>query len=307
MLKCSIRLDTVETVRSIPGMGIGNTVRTLQGNHAILGTVKDLERYAIHAADGDIGQVRDVYFDDQTWVVRYLAVDTEGWLTGRNVLISPISVIGMNPVNRVLVLSITRQKVQDSPGIDTDKPISRQHERSLLGYYKYPNYWGSGGLWGDDSFPSLLLNASERGTATPAHRADVERVLKEGEAGSDPGADAHLRSCGAVVGYRIEAADGHMGKVKGFLVEESTWAIRYLIVNTSEWWVDHEVLVAVQWINSVRWMDNAVTVALTRQAVKDSPAYDPECPLDREQEVALFRHHQRAGYWTDQADGYSGS
>ncbi len=265
----------------------------------MLGTVKDLEGYAIHASDGDIGHVRDVYFDDQTWVVRYLAVDTGGWLTGRSVLISPISVTGMDPTNRVLTLSTTRQQVQDSPDIDTDKPISRQHERSLLGYYNYPYYWGLGGLWGDDSFPSLLLNVSERGTATPAHRADVGRVLEEGEAGSDPGADTHLRSCGAVVGYRIEAADGHMGKVKGFLLEESTWAIRYLIVNTSEWWVDHEVLVAVRWISSVRWMDNAVTVSLTRQAVKDSPAYDPERPLDREQEVALFRHHQKVGYWTD--------
>ena len=265
----------------------------------MLGTVKHLEHYAIHAADGFIGHVRDVYFDDHSWVVRYLVVETGSWLPGRRVLISPISVTGVNAEDRVLTLPITRQQVKDSPDIDTDKPISRQHERSLLGYYGYPYYWGTGGLWGTGSFPSLLLNASERGTAVPAHQADVARVLEMGEAGSDPDADTHLRSCRAVTGYRIEAADGHMGEVKDLLLEESTWAIRYLVVNTGEWWSGHDVLVAVRWISSVRWMDNAVTVALTRQAVKDSPAFDPERTLDREHEAALFKHHGKPGYWND--------
>jgi uncharacterized protein YrrD len=262
-------------------------------------TVKHLEHYAIHAADGFIGHVRDVYFDDHSWVVRYLVVDIGGWLPGRKVLISPISVTGVNAEDRVLTLSLTQQQVKDSPDIDTDKPISRQHERSLLGYYGYPYYWGAGGLWGAGSFASLMLNVSERGTAIPAHRADIERVLETGDAGSDPAADTHLRSGNAVAGYRIEAADGHMGKVKDFLVEESTWAIRYLVVNTSEWWTGHDVLVAVRWIDSVKWMDNAVTVALTRQAVKDSPTYDPERTLDREHESALFKHHQKTGYWDE--------
>ncbi|MEO9078358.1 MAG: PRC-barrel domain-containing protein [Rhodanobacter sp.] len=265
----------------------------------MLDTVKHLEHYAIEAADGSIGHVRDVYFDDHSWVVRYLVVDTGGWLPGRKVLISPISVIGTNVEDRVLTLSLTREQVKESPDIDTDKPISRQHELSLLGYYGYPYYWGTGGLWGTGSFPAMLLNASERGTAIPAHREDIERVVETGEAGSDPHADVHLRSCSAVTGYRIEAADGHMGEVKDFLVEESTWAIRYLIVNTSEWWSGHDVLVAVRWIDSVRWMDNAVTVTLTRQAVKDSPAFDPEGTLDREHEAALFKHHGKTGYWDE--------
>ena len=263
----------------------------------MLDVVKHLEHYAIQATDGVIGHVRDLYFDDHSWVVRYLVVDTGGWLGGRKVLISPISITGVNAKDHVLMLSITRQQVKDSPDFDTDKPISRQHERTLLGYYGYPYYWGTGELWGSGSLPSLLLNANEQGTAIPAHQADIERVRETGEAGPDPGADAHLRSCSAVTGYRIEAADGHMGQVKDFLLEESTWAIRYLVVNTSEWWSDHDVLVAVRWIDTVRWMDNAVTVDLTRQAVKDSPTYDPERTPNREQEAALFKHHGRTVYW----------
>jgi uncharacterized protein YrrD len=262
-------------------------------------TARHLEHYAIHAADGFIGHVRDVYFDDHAWAVRYLVVDTGGWLPGRKVLISPISVISVNAEDRVLVVSVTREQVRGSPAIDTEKPISRQHEHSLLSYYGYPYYWGAGGLWGAGSFPALLSDVSERGTSLAARRTDIARVLEMGEAGSDPDADAHLRSCSAVTGYRIEAADGHMGKVKDFLVEESTWAIRYLVVNTAEWWTGHDVLVAVRWIDSVRWMDGAVTVSLTRAAVKDSPTYDEDRLLDREQEMALFSHHGKTGYWAD--------
>ena len=266
----------------------------------MLSPAKHLEHYAIHATDGIIGNVRDVYFDDHSWVVRYLVVETSGWLPDRKVLISPISVTSVDALERVLTLSITRQQVEDSPGIDTDKPISRGHERSLLGYYGYPYYWDAEGLWGAGSFPSILLKVSERGMATPPHRAAaIKRAQEIEEAGLGADTDIHLHSCREVAGYRIQAADGHIGQVIDFLLEESTWAIRYLVVNTSKWWSDHDVLVAVRWISSVRWMDNVVTVALTCHAVKDSPAYDPERALDREQEVALFEHHGKAGYWDD--------
>ena len=266
----------------------------------MLSTATHLKHYAIHATDGIIGYVRDVYFDDHSWVVRYLVVETSGSLPVRKVLISPISVTRVDAMEHVLTLSITRQQVEDSPGIDTDKPISRGHERSVLGYYGYPNYWGAEGLWGAGSFPSILLNMSERGMATPPHRgADIKRAQTIAEAGLGSDADIHLHSCREVAGYRIEAADGQVGQVKDFLLEELTWAIRYLVVNTSKWWSDHDVLVAVRWIHGVRWMDHTVTVALTCQAVKDSPAYDPERALDREQEAALFEHYGKAGYWAD--------
>jgi len=265
----------------------------------MLRTVKDLERYAIHATDGVIGHVRGVYFDDKSWVVRYLVVDTGGWLADRKVLISPLSVVRVNQLDRVLSVSIRRQQVKDSPDIDTNKPISRQHESGYLGYYGYPYYWDGGGFWGVGSFPSLLLNVSERGMAGSDGRSDIERTQAMGEVGTEPGDDAHLRSCEAVTGYRIETSDGHLGHVKGFLVEEATWAIRYLIVTTSDWWLGHDVLIAVRWIEAVSWLDNSVTVALTREAVKSSPVYDLARTLDREHEVIVFKHYKKTGYWTD--------
>ncbi len=264
----------------------------------MLQTVKELERYAIHATDGAVGHVRGVYFDDESWVVRYLVVDTGGWFANRKVLISPLSVTHVDRLDRVLSLSITRQQVRDSPDIDTDKPISRQHESGYLGYYGYPYYWGGGGLWGAESFPSLLLNVSEHGMAESGGRREIERTQSMGEAGVEPGDDSHLRSCEAVTGYHIEASDGQLGHVKGFVVEEATWALRYLIASTGEWWAGHDVLIATHWIDKVSWLDNAVTVALTRQAVKGSPAYDTARILDREHEASVFKHYKKSGYWT---------
>ena len=265
----------------------------------MLHTVKELERYAIHATDGVIGHVRGVYFDDESWVARYLVVDTGGWFANRKVLISPMSVVHMNRLDRTLSVCITRQQVKDSPDIDTDKPISRQHESGYLGYYGYPYYWDGGGLWGAGSFPSLLLNVSEHGMSESNDRSEIERIQAMGEAGTAPGDDAHLRSCEAVTGYRIEASDGHIGHVKSFLVEEATWAIRYLIVTTSDWWMGHDVPIAVRWIDKVSWLDNSVSVGLTRQALKGSPVYDEARTLDREQEVSMFKHYKKPGYWAD--------
>ena len=89
--------------------------------------------------------------------------------------------------------------------------------------------------------------------------------------------------------------------MKDLLVDDRTWAIRYLIVDTSNWWGGHDVLVAPQWIEAVSWPDAKVSVDLTRQAVKDAPPYDPAAQLDREQEQAMYEHYGRPGYWTAEA------
>ncbi len=101
--------------------------------------------------------------------------------------------------------------------------------------------------------------------------------------------------------YYVHASDGDMGHVKGFLVDEKSWAIRYLIVNTSNWWLGHEVLIAPQWIDHVDWTESTVSVDLTREAVKHSPPYDSAAPLDRDHELGIYKHYGRTGYWTDDA------
>ncbi len=262
----------------------------------MLRQLKDLQGYALRATDGDIGTVKDFYFDDDRWVVRYLVVETGSWLASRKVLVSPVSLGMPDPVERVLPVTITREQVRNSPDIDTDKPVSRQHEIDYLGYYGYPAYWDSAGLWGVGSLPGMLV--PEAGVApSGAGVLEADRAIAAEQAARHRDDDPHLRSCKAVTGYHIKAQDGEIGHVQDWIVDEQGWAIRYLVIDTSNWWMGHQVLVAPQWIREVSWSDRVVVAEMTREAIRRAPAWDAVLPPDRAQEADIYRHYDRTGYW----------
>ena len=268
----------------------------------MLRTMKDFEDYAIHATDGVIGHVKDFYFDDEAWVILYFVVETGGWLSSRKVLISPIAISHPDWTDKVLPVSITKEQVKNSPDIDTDKPVSRQHEMRYLGYYDYSYYWGGVGLWGGSAYPGMMLTGY-LGSPTEPYVVDpeVQEAYARDEEAQHRDDDTHLRSCQAVMGYHIEATDGDIGHVQGLLVDEETWAIRYMIVNTSNWWFGQQVLIAPPWIKSVSWPGATVSVDLTRQAVQDAPPYDSTAQLNRTQEIAIHEHYGCPGYWATEA------
>jgi len=257
--------------------------------------LNDLQGNAIRATDGDIGCVKDFYIDDEAWVIRYLVVETGSWLSSRKVLISPISIGHADcPVNELSV-SITRGQVKNSPNIDTEKPVSRQHEIDYLGYYAYPVYWGGSGLWGSGTHPNLMMPEF---VSTPSVvQPQVDNILADAPAIRHQGGDPHLRSCNMLLSYHIHASDGEIGHVQGMLIDRQTWAIRYIIVNTSNWWVGHKVLIAPQWIKDVSWIESMVSINLTRQKIKDAPSYDPAIQVDRSHEVSIYKHYGNMAYW----------
>jgi sporulation protein YlmC with PRC-barrel domain len=267
----------------------------------MLRSMKDLQGYAIHASDGDIGHVEDFYFDDDTWAIRYFVVDTTGWLTARNnVLISPIAIGQPDLIKKVLPVSITKQQVQDSPSIDTQKPVARQHEIEYFRYFDYPLYWDGAGLWGAGPFPAMMTPGYD-GFVAASHteRMSREAAYAQADAAAHRDDDTHLRSCKAVMDYHIMATDGDIGHVQSLLVDEETWAIRYLVVNTSNWWLGNQVLIAPQWIKDVSWLSATVSVDLTRQMVKDAPPYDGTTQLDRQEETSIYEHYGHPPYWVD--------
>ena len=265
----------------------------------MLRSMKDLENYTIGATDGEIGKVKDFYFDDGAWVIRYLVVETGSWLSSRKVLISPISIDQPNWAERSLPVSITKDQVRKSPDIDTDKPVSRQYEIDYFGYYGYPYYWDGGSMWGGGLYPYAMVPGYSGYWLDRPEREREEEAYARAERARHRNDDPHLRSCKAVIGHHIHASDGEVGHVESMLVEENTWAIRYLVVNTSNWWMGHKVLVAPEWITGVRWLDQSVTVAMTRESVRNAPLYESAAELNREHEASLYRHYGRAAYWAD--------
>lgn len=264
----------------------------------MLRSLRDLEKYSIHATDDDIGRVEDFYFDDSTWVIRYLIVDTSVWLPNRKVLISPISMGRPDWAKKILPVKITKQQVKDSPDIDLDKPVSRQHEMNYLGYYGYPYYWGGSGLWGGGAYPYSMLKGTENDRVDNSHQASsTTREQELFSSDKNLHEDPHLRSYKEVAGYHIEAKDGDIGHVHDMLVDERSWAIRYIVINTSNWFGGHQVLIVPEWIRHISWSEHMVDVDLTRQRVKDAPLYDSETAFSRQEEEEIYRHYGRDGYW----------
>jgi hypothetical protein len=263
----------------------------------MLRCMDDLKDYTIEATNGRIGHAEDFYFDDETWAIRYLVVDTGNWLSGRKVLISPIAIGHPDRSEKMLPVSMTKQQVQNSPGIDTGKPITRQQEMLYLDYYGYPFYWGRDGLWAGGAYPSMMMAGSHGFVATPqADLRHTQRTATAAAAARQQDDDIHLRSCKEMTHYHIHA-DGEIGHVDGMLIDEETWAVRYLIVNTGNWWSGHQVLIAPHWIQRINRADFTLSVNLTRQALQDAPAYDATLPFSRQQEVDLHAHYGLIGYW----------
>jgi hypothetical protein len=239
----------------------------------------------IHATDGELGTVDQFYFDDETWAIRYFAVETGGWLGDRQVLISPISIIHTDWRAKRLDVALTKQQVENSPDIDTHRPVSRQHEAMYSDYYGYNYYWTGPPLWGSSAFcPADLA------TPTLNSKEPMKDRLRESM-------DSHLRSTEAVTGYHVEATDGEIGHLDGFVVDDETWAIRYVEVATRNWWPGKKVLVSPGWIERVSWTDSKVYTALSREAIKGCPEYLLSRPLTREYESEIYAHYGRAPYW----------
>ena len=248
----------------------------------MLHSIARLKGVTIQATDGEIGKVGQFYFDDETWAIRYLIVEAGSWLSGRPVLISPAA-LGHDAWNsRTLHVALTKKKIQGSPPIDTQKPVSRQHEAAYMGYYGYTYYWHGPFLWGFGASPAAL---HEAGPAKPSRYPGAES------------ADSHLRSTDEVKGYHIESSDGEVGHVEDFLVDDSNWSIRYLEVDTQNWWPGKKVLVSPEWIDQVRWADSIVRIGLARETIKQAPEYIESQPITRDFEAKLHDHYGRRAYW----------
>jgi hypothetical protein len=250
-------------------------------------TSKELKGLVIRGTDGELGTVNDLYFDDVTWAIRYLTVDTGGWLGGRETLITPMSVAGVDWQSKRLDVALTKKQIENGPDIDTRKPVSRQQEAAYLSYYGYPYYWEGPYLWGAAYFPI--------GLTAPAFSEPVaDRIRKES-------LDSHLRSSDVVSGYYIEALDGEIGHVDRFIVDEQAWAIRYLEVATRNWWPGKKVLLSPAWVQRVDWELSKVQVGVTQQSIQTCEEYIDSTPITREYENRLYLQYGRPPYWVDPA------
>jgi sporulation protein YlmC with PRC-barrel domain len=228
----------------------------------MLRSIKQLYGDKLGASDGEIGHVKDFYFDDQNWAVRYLIADTGSWLPGRQVLISPHSLSHLDQAGKVLRVNLTRRQIEDSPSIESQKPVSRQYEEEYYRHYGWPYYWHGDGLWGMSGFPILEL---------PTKPLPSESATANGS--QSERADTHLRSTQAVNGYHIQASDGIIGHVCDFMMDAQSWAIRQLVIKTGHRFSGKEVQIPTRKVDRISYEESKVFVNLTKEAVEQNPSH----------------------------------
>lgn len=238
--------------------------------------VNNLLGLSLMAIDGELGKVKDFYFDDGTWVIRYLVVDTGHWLPGQKVLIAPDSLGKPDWDNRVLPVKLTREQIRMSPPVEADKPVSRQHEEQLAGYYGWPTYWAAPAIPAVNMMPAHV--APKPGNPPPPNR---------------PRGDIHLRSGKEVTGYDITARDGDIGRVEAMVGAADRWEISYVAVDTGNWFGGRKVLLPVDRVCEISWADRHIRTELTRDAISQGPEYDPSKPVSQPDMERLRRVYSR--------------
>jgi len=245
-----------------------------------------LKGYAIQASDGQIGTVKTLLFDDTTWKIRWLVIDTGTWLSGRRVLVHASAIGDPDHQGKTLPARLTKAQVEASPDIGQDQPVTMQMQNQLHSYYGCDPYWGPNfyGSVGLGVGPDLAFN---RGGIYPREAAV--------QIGSDDG-DPHLRDLAALCGYHIHATDGVIGHLENFLLDDADWVIRYLIVDTRNWWPGAHVLIAPFAVKDIDWSDQEVRLNLRRDQVKTSPKWDPADIVEHGYERQLHSHYGWPGF-----------
>lgn len=240
-------------------------------------SINSMIGYAIRATDEDLGKAVEFYFDDEIWTIRYIVVETGNWLPGRKVLISPVAFGKSDSESRTITVNLTCDQVRNSPDIDTQLPIYRQQEAELHEHYQWAWQGGYGGPFG----------------TTPLPLSGDEVFVNEEASASERRDDPHLQSVMEVTGYHIHASDGEIGHVEDFIVDDETWTIRFLVVDTRNWLPGKKVLLSPQWIKRVDWAESSVYFDLTRESVKNSPEFDSSKGVDGAYEEYLYDHYGR--------------
>jgi uncharacterized protein YrrD len=231
-------------------------------------SINSLIGYSIGATDGEIGKVKEFYFDDFSWTVRYVIVETGSWLNGRKVLISPQALLKPDWEGKIFPVNLTKEQIENSPGIDTEKPVSRQQEILLNDYYPWTGYWG-GGLWSGGMGTSGMMTQ----TFEP-----IEVALKNGKdlADLETHGDPNLRSTHNVDGYSIHAEDGNVGDVEDFIFDDISWRIDFMVVDTGNWFPGKKVLISPGLIKEIDWSTSEVIVKASIAKIKNSPEYSAD-------------------------------
>jgi uncharacterized protein YrrD len=242
----------------------------------MLWSAADLRNHMLEAENEDVGHIDDLLFEDTSSRIRYFVVDTGSLLASRKVLIAPEAVGRPRSTDNRIPTTLSWQRVQDSPPLDAESPVSRQYEEDLHHHYGWQPYWAV------PAAPGLIWAPAP---LTPSAHEDRQ--------GEPRPFDPSLRSAAEVTGYYVAASDDDIGHVEDLLVEDEGWQVRWIVVDTRNWLPGRKVVIPVGWLAWVSWSEQQIGVGVTRAQVESSPEYRPSQALDADYQNALASHYGR--------------
>lgn len=245
----------------------------------MLHTVSSIKGYLLAAEDGHLGKVKDVYLEEGTWAVRYLVVNTGTWLPSRDVLLPPRAIGHIDDGRESIEVHLTKDKIKGAPDISSAPTVSRQLEHEYFAYYDWPAYWTGLGAYGVAPY--------NVGDLPPS----AERPVKTREPAAEA-AEPRLRSVKELIGYHVEATDGEIGHIDDFVVDDDSWEMRYLVVETRNWWPGKKVMIPPQTIEQISWDLKQVFLVISRDQVQNAPEFSETFRFKRDLHERLEEYYK---------------
>lgn len=238
-------------------------------------SLKKLKKSMIISSDDfKVGEVKDFFFDDNLWGIRYFVVNTGSWLNERLVLISPYAITKIEFGGFNIRVNLTKEQIENCPTPDDEEPVSRMYEEKYSRYYQLPYYWLAGdGLWPNNIYPTVYANMLN---------TEDKTLLREREALDEKIATNHLRSFNEVLGYHVHAEDEVFGHIQDFVFNEESYEITNLMIDTATFLPGTSVLIAPKWITEIDWQESEFHTDLTKDQIKHARHVDYDRPIDNE-------------------------
>jgi len=231
-----------------------------------------------------LGYIRDFYFDDHEWVIRYIVADTHRWLPGRDVLVSPQHAGEADWASRTLKTNLTGEQMKQSPGVEEDLPVSKQEKLDISNV----TLWAP--LWYPLGTPLVGMPVTVS--------AEVEGDNEQEEPCENTW-DPRLRSVREVIGYAVSTPQDRIATIRDFILETEGWLLRYLVADTGGWLSGKRVLIAPLWVERVDWANAEIHTDLPTDMIKEAPPFDPQEAVNREYEERLYDYYGRPAYWKE--------
>ncbi len=226
--------------------------------------LKDLTKSKIQGIDDQIGGIKDVYFDDRYWTIRYIVADTQPWLPlSDKILISPIALISFDDKERELKVSLSKESIKDQPKLDDHETVSREFEKLYFDYFGYGYYWQGVEMWGEYSQPTFLFKRNML-SYDSVDNNEIEQ-------------NNSLRSANEILHYGIEETDGKTGHVEDFIWDTESWSLRFLVIDTRDWFPGgKKVLVSPCQLSDMSWQDNSIKCNIDIEHLKACPEFEAD-------------------------------